>query len=143
MDRFKTYMDAIELSPAIQDRINDLVDTANEVNKEMIEDIFVSEYLNADGTKVYESLWFFSPRYISETKQFRTSFILDVAVIDSRIHYYEIDSNGLGFKSINGESKTSVNFSTVGLITGTLKATGENCKHLKHIFSTYIRPNCL
>ena len=108
------------------------------------EDVFVSEYTNQEGGRVYENLWFFNENYVFEAKLFISQEDYDSCIIKNHIEYYTIKK--LDFDIITNEtnqnSRMNLEFRFKNSIVGAdLKASKENCKKLSEIFKKYILPN--
>jgi len=106
-----------------------------------IEDIFISEYLNEDGTRVYENLWFFTNEFLFEAKQFIIEDNFDSMSIVNTIKYWNILKKEYDYETSSIKSRMSVYISFVEKLTAILKASKENCDNLKLIFSKYFLPN--
>jgi hypothetical protein len=109
-----------------------------------IEDIFVSEYTNQDGGRVYENLWFFNENFCFEAKLFISGEDYDACIIKNNIEYYTIKKLDFDVftNDANINSRMNIEFrfknSVVG---GALKASSGNCKKLSEIFKKYILIN--
>lgn len=108
-----------------------------------LDDIFVSEFLNKDGSRVFENLWFFNKNYCFEAKQFMTTDDFDADLIKNTIDSFTIKKTDFDIISnvTNDNSRMFLEFSLKFPITGEMKASKENCKQLSMIFKKYIQPN--
>lgn len=108
---------------------------------EKIDDFFISEYKQQNGKRVLENAWFFSPKYVLESKQIiQKNLNIDLMCIEEFIDRCEIDANNYDFKKAIDESSLTVT-TYMGPAVGLLKATGFNCDILLNVVKKYILPN--
>lgn len=114
-----------------------------------ITDAFVSEYIDSEGKRQYESLWLFSENYLCEAKQFLTIDDFDYVPIKNKITRWNIKKkdfikkNELDISHINSRSRITLEIMISPDTIGTLKASKDNCGHLWKIFRIYIIPNIM
>lgn len=109
-----------------------------------IDDIFVSEYLNKDGSRVFENLWFFNDHYCYEAKQFMSTDDYDADLIRKSIAWYSVKKTDFDIvaDSYNDNSRMILTFGfAVTARTGEMKASRVNCKKLAYILKKYILAN--
>lgn len=140
---FNIYLDSIGLSGAPVGKVSEIYHIYNEVLGFNIEDIFISEYLNQDGSRIYENLWFFSKDYCFESKFFLTQYDMDSDEILNSIESFTLKKNDFDIlnKVINDKSRLFINFVLKTNRQGEMKASKENCMKLMDIFLKYILPN--
>src|SRR5437667_9868775 len=80
----------------------------NNICPGQITDIFVSEYIDSNGTREYESLGFFSDSLVMEAKQFVHEDSFYVAVVRHQITHIEIREQGYNFVRASDRSRSSV-----------------------------------
>ena len=67
MMKLDEYLDGIGITTnVLKERVKLVYSVASQMCPEEIEDIFVTDYIKEDGTREYESLWFFSDKYCLE-----------------------------------------------------------------------------
>ena len=140
---FKDYLSEIGISGAILDRVEEILKFYNEYLKFQIDEIFVCEYIDADGSRVFESLWFFNSDYCFEAKNFIISENYDVDFYKKQINSFNIlkkDFNILENVS-NENSRLNLTFSFSPRRVGILKASKNNCKQIVKIIENFIKPN--
>lgn len=138
------YLKAIGITKPLLERIAEIFEFYRGFCPEKITGIFVSEYMKEDGTREYENLWFFSERYSMEAKQFVTKDDFDLMPMKG-IGYLRIEKEEYDFGKATEKSRLNLQFnftpSTLGGLSGTIKASKENCDYLKNIFEKYVKPN--
>ena len=135
------YLRDIGVTMALDSRIEEILGLyAKQLGGEP-EDILVSEYVTSDGTREYESLWFFSKKYVGEAKEFIKDYNVDITPIESRIRHLRFTKLAYDFQEATSSSRLSVQFSIDSGISGQLKASGKNCDYLRDILAKYLRPN--
>ncbi|MEA1992572.1 MAG: hypothetical protein U9N58_10345, partial [Thermodesulfobacteriota bacterium] len=61
---FIDYLESIGIKGGVLlDRIESIYEFYSEMCPDDIVDIFVTDYIDSDGKREYENLWFFSDRY--------------------------------------------------------------------------------
>jgi len=79
MKKFIPYLQRIGIkTKSLFDRIESIYNVFSKMCPEEIMDIFITDYIKDDGTREYESLWFFSATFCLEAKQFITKYDLDI-----------------------------------------------------------------
>jgi hypothetical protein len=103
----------------------------------------VNDYITGEGIREYESIFFFSKRYVLEAKQFINAEIMDVAPL--KFGYVEMQLQNYVLKEPADNSRMILNAFFISAYTSSrgfmLRASRENCVYLVKIFETYIKPN--
>ena len=142
MKEFKTYLEKIDIkTEALLNRIQLVYDVASEMCPETIEQIFITDYINKENTRAYESIWFFSKGYCMEAKDFVTDYSIDIIPINKKIYRYEIILKDYDFKTATPESRLQLSIQFEEGLFGDLKAAKENCDVLRDIILKYVKPN--
>ncbi len=130
------YFESIGLIGEFLDRARQVVDFYTIVCEDEIDDVFVSEYVDDENNRHYESMWLFSENRIAEAKSFLTEDRFDSAI--PRLKYWELTKRDYEFDETTKESRLNVRFSVIGEVSGELKASAENCSILKNVFLKHI-----
>ncbi len=141
-ENFEKYLHAISITKPLAERIGIIYDFFLETHPFEIDDIFVEEYLQEDGTRIYEHLMFFSKKVYVEATQFiqRDKFL--IIPIYKQIISYGIEKQDYDFKTVTAKSRLNITFSSTAVPGAILlKASKENCEYLKDIYHRYIIPN--
>ena len=140
-EEFKKYLKDVDIIGAIGERVERIYDFYREICPDEITGIFITDYIKEDGERVYEHLWFFSEKYCMEAKQFITTDDFDITPIKNRIIYWTLKKQDYDFKKATEKSRLHLKFVIDIEIEAALKASKENCDHLKNIMLKYIMPN--
>ena len=135
------YAESIEGSPSLVEKIVNSMNIANEMCPEDILDVFISEKTRTNGNLQPNSAWFFSNKYILESKNVLSSNInMDIISHYKYITRYEIYTTEYNFSDYNDNSLLRIE----GFIESTLfdiLATRNNCNNLWEIIKKHIVPN--
>lgn len=94
-----------------------------------IVEMFVSEYVDAEGKQNFESVWVFTEYAAFEAKNFLGSIELD-GLSFSSIKYWDAKFENFELGKADEKSRMVVKFKGGTNLAGTLKASGSNCDHL-------------
>ncbi len=137
------YLVTLEMPEIFRKRVFMIYEFYRETCSEEITDVFVSEYLNQDGTRKYENLWFFSETYCMEAKQFITKEDFDITPIKEKTSYIRIKKENYDFKKATEKSKLHLELGFTNEVRGNSKASKENCDYLKEIILKHFIPNLI
>ena len=139
-NEFEGYLKALGMTDALRDRVEEILKFYVTACPEEIEDIFVSEYIQEDGTRVYENFWCFSKQYGMEAKDFAHRDNFDSAPVGENVAHWEIAKQDYDFKEAKEKSRMTLEVQFAGnMIKGLLKASKENCDQLRKVFLKYLR----
>lgn len=140
MTNFQHYLKSLDLEHAeFLDRIEDSLSLCKELCPENILDIFISEYIDSDGKRIYESIWGISEKYILEVKDFRLSQNIDICNYPDQVAYIDIQMDNYNLKDCIENSRMSVRVRFKNALAAQFKASGNNCAFLKDIIFNYFR----
>ena len=133
MEQFTDYLESFGLDETIINRIKDFCGFYNYVGID-IEEIFVSEYIESDGNRIFENLWFINESSIMEMHNFLNEEDFDFEGLRN-IQYWSIQkSNYDNLENPSSDSRMVLTFITGSQRTGRMKASKENCGKLFEIF---------
>lgn len=136
---FKTYLKIVGITETkYLEKIEDIIEFFTDFGGEVIDDIFVSEYVKEDGSREYESISMFTKNWDFEAVQFLTE---DRYAINKRKKpfWMEIKKKDYDFKKSTDKSRLSIVLKIEGHMTCNFKASKDNCDILrKLIFKYYI-----
>jgi hypothetical protein len=120
------------------------VRTTSDFISEPAEHVFVSEYRDEEGNRNYESLWVLTERYISESPGFVSEQRFDAVPVKHGLARIDLSRESFDFAEATEQSRLTVDITLarsggVG-ITGTFKASGDNCTRLSEIVRGYLLP---
>lgn len=122
-------------------RVKEVVDFYSQVYPEQIDDIFVTEYFDADGNRQYVNLWLFSDTSMMEAKNFLNEDDFDWAPLKQHIVYWSITKTDYDFQKATDKSRLALDYRLLSGIAGQLNASRGNCDNLKALFFKLILPN--
>lgn len=135
------YIRKLGGSDKLCEKIVKLQSLGHDLCPEKIEDYFLSEYKKENGIRVLENFWFFSPKYVMESKRiYQEGSNIDIMCIDEYIDRYEINYGNYDLKEANDNSILSITCNTTSAVI-IMNASGFNCDKLWSIFEKYIKPN--
>jgi len=138
---FFIYFKSLNLPKSAIEKVEEKYNFYLNIAKINIEDIFISNYVNKDGTTVYDSLWFFSKEFAVESKSFITQDNYDCTFIKNNIIYWECLPKNMKEKP-DDKSRLKIGFNVLNLKEiGEFQASGINCGFLIRIFQKYIAAN--
>jgi hypothetical protein len=125
-------------------RVETIYNIASGFCSEKIEGVFVCDYLNKDGSRDYDSLWFFSKSYALEAHNFLIGDDLTWDLVPSSIGVDRllVKSDNYDYEKGLRDSKLVIRFNLYGTdVAGELKASGNNCDYLWDVCKRYLRPH--
>lgn len=143
-EEFVTYLDSIGVTKTAQRKIEDIHAFYEKVTPEEITAIFVTEFVNEEGRREYENLWFFTDSLVMEAKQFLTADEYDMMALQGNVSRWVIKKQSYDFEQASAASRLSLEFTLgggLGLAGADLKASEANCDHLMDIFRRFVMPN--
>jgi len=139
MVKFDEYLNRMGITTDIlKDRVKLAYNVASQMCPEEIEEVFVSDYIKDDGTREYESVWFFSKGYCMEAHNFITENSIDIVHI--KIKHIRVELKDYDFKKATEKSRLRVVILLGETIEGEFKAAKENCDVLRDITIKYFKP---
>lgn len=141
---FKIYLESIGIGELFTKRVEDIYLFYSEILKKMndeIRDIFITEYIKQDGSRQYDSLWFFSDKYFMEAKMFSSKDDFDFMPYACSLTYLRIEKQDYDFKKATEQSRLIVEYEIPYNKEGVLKASKGNCDKLREITIKYFIPN--
>jgi len=140
---FKEYLVSVGIGEPFTKKIEDVYQFYSQILKiidEEIGDIFITDYIQQDGSRQHENLWFFSKKYFMEAKLFMLKDDFDFMPISDGLIYLRIEKQNYDFKEATSLSRMTVEYQATDLMEGQLKASKENCDKLRDITIKYFTP---
>lgn len=138
---YSQYLDDLEMTETLKARVDEFYQMYTAICPEEITGILVTDFITDEGLREYESLWFFSDNYTMEAKRFVTEDTFDMATLGNAVVWWEIKKHNYDFAKAGKDSRLHLEFVLCTRITGILKASRENCDHLRDIFTKHVLPN--
>jgi len=138
-EKFLNYIESIGITNALIPRVEHVIETLENISGEKILDIFISEYMQENGTRTYEDFRAFSKNYHLGALK----FINDIKYIiwnrnNKLFSIINWEVSNYDFKSASPDSRLSLlgSFYFPGPIL--LKASQNNCDKLLSFFKKYL-----
>jgi len=138
--QFGNYLDTLGMTKPLIDRADAALSFYEQILTEPILDLFVSEYVDGDGSRKFESLWFFSATAVMEAKGFVSEDHYDFCRFEENAVYWIVKRKDFLTEGATEQSRLVV---TVNLrdaadtITAGFKASGTNCDKLWAVFKGF------
>lgn len=139
-EKFKKYLNSIGITEALTERTEIFYEFFRKRCPEKITGIFVSDYINENGEREYQDLWFFSFKYYMFASDFAVREHLFFGLIKDRVYLWELEKENYDFKRATERSRMHLIYS-IPHAGFDLKASKENCDYLRDIFLRYVIPN--
>lgn len=143
-DEFVDYARSIGLGDPLIAQVERFHRWGSELVSEEIQGIFIDDFVQEDGTRIYGGVWFFTEEYVMETGVLTTDLSFDCVPTKGRVVRWDITVSDYDFGQATTKSRMSlrVDFPWIG-INGTMRATHKNCEQLTTILRKHIIPNML
>jgi len=139
---FTVYLRSLGFTDILLPKCNEIFGILSELADEEILDIFISEYLQKDGTSNYEEFRVFTETTCLVAKNFLHEHIFVLWNLKSRYVNSHFHSLNYDYKEATAQSRLIIHCTSTEGQTGLLmKATKKNCDHLYSIFKKHIKPN--
>ena len=139
-DEWTEYLRSVGFHDPLLQRADSVLRFYNEFAGIAIDQIFVSEYLDSDKGRVYQSLWVFSEDYIGEARIVGEER-LDLIPLSRNLDRFEIKKTEFDFgDTATDAARLTINFTAGRDADGDLKASGINCLRLAEVLRRFIIP---
>jgi hypothetical protein len=137
-ESFSGYLRDIAISNTLQDKIDQILQSFAKIYPVDFEDIFIEDYVREDGTRDYDSLYFFSSAYWMEAATFTS--MAKLAFFNFPTIQVEIESQDYDFEHWNEKSRLLVKFYGPQGQSGQMRAAKKNCDYLRDILRKWLVP---
>ena len=137
---FVKYLESIGIYGALIARIGSIYEFFRHVCGEEIADIVVAEYVKEDESREYEELWFFSANLAMLADHFVTGDDFRLLPIRNVI-LWKIQKSEYDFEKATAKSRMILEFHMPGTTFVSIRASRENCDHLRDVFIKHVVPN--
>jgi len=141
-EKFVNYLESIGITQALMPRIENVIEVLENLSGEKIIDIFISEYMEEDGTRIYEDFRSFSKSYHLGAIKFLHDFRYFIWNRHTKsIRNINWDVSNYDFKSASPDSRLNLAcyFSEGSpAIPAILKASQNNCDKLFALYKEYL-----
>jgi len=140
---FTGYLQSLGFTDILLPKCNEIFGILSEMACEEVLDIFISEYIQEDGTRYYEDFRVFTETTCLAAKNFLHEYRLVLWNLKNRYENTNLHSTNYDYKAATDLSRLTIYcFSKEGQTGLLMKASRKNCDHLYSIiFKKHIRPN--
>jgi hypothetical protein len=141
-----SYLRDLGMGEALRTRALEFASAYERLINEPVEDAFVNDYVDEDGTRQYQSLWLASKSYVIEAKQWVSDNELqgDAASVRGGFLRVDVSRHAYEFTNTTAQSrmKAEVTWSEAGLggLRGRFQSSGANCGKLYEFIRKYVMP---
>lgn len=134
---FLNYFKTIGITEPIQHRIEAIFELVERLLPgDQFTDVHVSEYLQEDGTRIYEDIRFYNERGEKGVvaRDFMTQYVFNVFSLEREIQSIYVESKDYDFRKATEKSRLIVVTYYPDEVRATFKASKENCDNLFKIY---------
>lgn len=137
----ETYLRELGMGTSLIEKGLTLYDEYEAYLSEAINYVFISEYVDDDGNRIYESIWFLTDTLMAEAHEITSDGHGDIVPLGQGLTQVDFSRKNFDLTSATTQSRfrVSVTFDRSGL-KGNFKASSENCAHLLTILRDYLLP---
>lgn len=137
----ESYIKNIGGSTVLIAKVKEIKKLADQICPEKIVAFHLSEFKKTNGERKFESVFFFSEKFILESHNILTDELnIDIALIKGYIDFYKIELKDYNYVKAVEASKMQI-MGQLGNAIILMKATGNNCDNLWKIIHEFIKPN--
>lgn len=137
--KWRDYLKAIGFKKPYIDQASKVLEFYEEILADEIDDIFVEDFVDEAGERHYESMWVLTSNSLHEARDFLTKVDEDFdCVPGSDIIYWRLRKKDYDFQKATEQSRMSIDLIFADDVSGSMKASKENCDYLRNIFIKYV-----
>ncbi len=140
-NNFTSYLETLGMSNTLIERVHECFSFYSDICDITIDDIFVNEYINDEGIREYQSVWFMNEHRCMEAHDFTKQVTYDMSPWFRNIKRWNVSHKDFDFITPTEKSRLTINFVFHNDVEGVLKSSKENCLILVKILQKYIIPN--
>ena len=126
----------------VLDKVHKIFKFFDMISTEEIEEVFISQKIDPNGSIQYEDVAFFSERYFMIARDFTRTDDFFMYDIEDNITSWNIKKRKYNFRKARDDSMMSLKFTIKDTdFDHYLRAQGENCTKLREVFNDYIMKN--
>lgn len=138
---WEQYLQAIGIKGPFLLKVENVLNFYQGIFGNKVDDIFISDFIDKEGNRQFESLWLFTSTFAFEAKQFLKEDDFDCMTLKNRVDYWQMKKTDYDFKTAGPKSRMLLTIRTNPMVGADFKASAENCDYLKAIFNKYVMPN--
>ncbi len=138
---FVEYLKGLGMGDVLVERVESIERSVLAVCPEDTLDLFVGEYIDEDGNRQYEKVFFFTNHYVVESRDFKNTNQFEIDYVRGSIINLKVTADSFDFLQPTDQSRLNVQHYATGELRAEFKASRENCSHLLEIVRRYLVPN--
>jgi hypothetical protein len=140
-DSAAAYFSSLEMGESLVEKSLNLFGEYGNYLSEPIEHVFVSEYRNEDGNRIYESIWFLTNSFLAEAHEITGTGYGDIVPVGAGFIRIQFSRENFDLEKAEDQARFTTEIRLEkGELAGTFKASGKNCEHLLAILHQYMLP---
>jgi hypothetical protein len=140
-DEVKEYFSSLGMGESLVEKGLALFDEYSGYLSEPIENVFVSEYRDEDGNRIYESIWFLTKSFVAEAHEITSTGYGDIVPVGAGLTRVQFSKENFDLENADDQARFTVEVRLdKGGLAGVFKASGKNCEHLLTILREYMLP---
>lgn len=137
---FYDYLNVIGVPQIAQAKVEEIYDFYNGLYPDVIEDILIEEYINADSTREYDCILFFSQDLILDVANFLNNPQYHIVNIQALKNSPSITMQINNYKPGEASDQSRLFINILHLNGGfSMKTSKENCDYAWNIFNKYLK----
>jgi hypothetical protein len=140
-EKFVKYLSQFNFSAAFSTRIEIAYNFYRVICPEEITAVHISDYFREDGSRDFESLWFFTDSFAMEAHTFLSADDFDIVTMKDRIVHLQVKRQDYDSTKVTESARLFVSVAFAVGFSGTFKAARENCNNLNTIMIDYFVRN--
>jgi hypothetical protein len=144
--KFKEYLTKIGITKPLCQRIDAIFELAGIMYGAKvgdISDILVTDYIQADGSRVYAGVDFYFKDCVISSIDLTGDLNFGIAKIRQNVVFIRVKAKDYDFKKATEKSRLYVTCTYTSPNLSEFKAAKENCDYLKEIIRKYVVPNLI
>lgn len=134
------YLKSIGISEIVNKRINELIEQVENLSKEKVVDILVTDYVNEDGMRIYENLRVWTDSFKIIIVDFLTESKINLSPKNELLAVVQITAKDFDFLEPSTNSRLYIAAKTYFDNNVPLKGSGINCAKVMEMYHKYIAP---
>lgn len=141
-DTVTTYLDSLDAPESLRFRFEVLVARCELLLQDQADAVFASEYVTAEGARVFESIFAFTEGFLTEARVAEEpEDQVDLVPLRHNVHHWILNTSAFDLRQATDLSRASMDVWLAENRVATLRASKRNCNALMEIGLRYVRPN--
>ena len=129
-EEYSSYLKQIGITGLFYNRAKEVYEFYEKLYPGAVQDVFVTDYIDSEGKRQYENLWFFTSTLAMEAKQFLTEDNFDSAPFKKKVKLWQVNRTEYNFEKASAKSRLSIRVELEYGNDCEFKASQDNCDYL-------------